>query len=143
MHIPFFSLVIFSRFSGVSTAIIFPLLMITTLSQIWLTSDKICVLKITVCFFPNSLIKFLISVICFGSSPTVGSSNIITSGLPTKAPAILTLCLYPLDKLRINFFCTSSKPVSFSTLWTSSFLSFLFTNLSSAIYVTNSFTVNS
>ena len=64
-----------------------------TLSHIWLTSDNMCELNITVCFLPRSLINFLISVICFGSSPTVGSSNIITFGSPTNAPAKLTLCL--------------------------------------------------
>ena len=78
--------------------------MIITLLQIWLTSDNICELNITVCSFPNSLIKALISVTCFGSNPTVGSSSIITFGLLTKAPAILTLCLYPLERFLVNLF---------------------------------------
>ena len=69
-----------------------------------------CELNITVCFFPKDLIKSLTSTICFGSNPTVGSSNIKILGSPTIAPARLTLCLYPLDKFLINLFFTSSSP---------------------------------
>ena len=133
----------FSRFAGVSTATIFPLLIIITFSQIWLTSDRICELNITVCFLPNLFINCLISVICFGSSPTVGSSKITILGSPTSAPARLTLCLYPLDKFLISLFATSSIPVSLRTFVTRSFFSLCGTLFNSAIYVTNSFTVKS
>ena len=122
-----------SKLLGVSTASTFPLFIIITFSHIWLTSDKICELNITVWFFPSFLIKSLISVICFGSSPTVGSSSISTLGSPIRAPAILTLCLYPRDKFLISFFWTSVSPTSCKTLSTFSFLSFLFTYFKSAI----------
>ena len=102
-----------------------------------------CELNITVWSFPSSFIRALISVTCFGSKPTVGSSSIITFGLLTKAPAILTLCLYPLDIFLVNWFCTSVNPVSLITFCTFSFFSFLGTPFSSAIYVTNSLTVSS
>jgi len=117
----------FSRFCGVSIATIFPLFIIITLLHIWLTSDNICELRITVCVFPSFFINSLISVICFGSNPTVGSSKINILGFPTKAPAILTLCLYPLDKFFINFFSTSFSPVSSIVFSICSFLIFLST----------------
>ena len=72
-------------------------------------------------------------MICFGSKPTVGSSKIITSGSPTKAPAKLTLCLYPLDKLRISLFSTSFKPVYKIAFSTISFFCFDLTDFKSAI----------
>jgi len=97
-----------SKFSGVSTARRFPLFIIITFSHIWLTSDNICELKIIVWSFPSDFIRFLICMTCFGSSPTVGSSSIKTLGFPTKAPAKLTRCLYPLDRFLISLFCTSS-----------------------------------
>ena len=130
-------------FSGVSSAIISPLFNIIILEHIELTSGNICVLINIVCFFPNDLINFLISAICFGSNPTVGSSSTKTFGFPIKAPAKLTLCLYPLERFAINLFSTDDSPVWFITLSTSIDLSFLATFFNSAKYVINSFTVKS
>ena len=79
------------RFFGVSSATNLPLFIIITLSQTALISLNICELKITVFSFPSSLITFLISIICLGSRPTVGSSSIRISGSPIKAPASPTL----------------------------------------------------
>ena len=66
----------------------------------------------TVWFSPSFLIKSLISIICFGSSPTIGSSNITLSGLPRIACASPTLCRYPFDKFFISLSDTSKSPVS-------------------------------
>ena len=56
-----------------------------------LTSERIWELRITVCFCFRPLIRSRISMICFGSSPTVGSSRMITSGYPRIACARPTL----------------------------------------------------
>ncbi len=92
------------RFFGVSSATNLPLFIIITLSQTALISLNICELKITVFSFPSSLITFLISIICLGSRPTVGSSSIRISGSPIKKH--LQVPLFD-DSLLTNwqFFC--------------------------------------
>ena len=52
-----------------------------------------CELINIVCFSFKDFIRFLISVTCFGSRPTVGSSNINIGGFPIRAPARLTLLI--------------------------------------------------
>ena len=61
-------------------ATIEPLLMMTTPPQTIETSGRMCVERITVCRPAKDLMSARISVICFGSSPMVGSSRISTSG---------------------------------------------------------------
>ena len=95
------------RFSGVSLAIIFPLLIMIISSQTALISCIIWELKNTVCSFAKSFISSRISIIWLGSRPTVGSSSISISGLPAIAPARPTLCLYPLDRCLISLSDTS------------------------------------
>ena len=80
------------RLSGVSTATTRPLLMMTTRWQVWLTSGRMCVLRMTVWSPPSSLISCRVSMICFGSRPAVGSSRISTSGLCSSACARPTRC---------------------------------------------------
>src|SRR5438874_8330049 len=69
------------RLPGVSTATMRPLLMMTTRSHVCDTSGRMCVLRIIVCVPASSLMSCRVSMICFGSSPAVGSSRISTSGL--------------------------------------------------------------
>ena len=69
------------RFAGVSTATTRPLLMMTTRSQVCDTSGRMCVLRTIVCVPASSLMSWRVSMICFGSSPAVGSSRMSTSGL--------------------------------------------------------------
>ena len=52
--------------------------------------------------FSDNILSFRISADT-GSSPAVGSSSIITSGLNRKASDALTFCLVPPDKVRILF----------------------------------------
>ena len=47
------------------------------------------------------------AIICFGSSPTVGSSKIKTSGFPISAAAKPTRCLKPLERFLIKRFFIS------------------------------------
>src|SRR5215467_13727361 len=75
-----------------------PLLIMTTRSQVISTSGKICVERMIVCCPARFLIRPRTSLIWLGSSPTVGSSRIITSGLWTMACAMPTRCLKPLDQ---------------------------------------------
>ncbi len=81
------------RLSGVSTATTRPLLMMTTRWQVWLTSGRMCVLRMMVWSPASSLMSCRVSMICFGSSPAVGSSRISTSGLCRIACASPTRCL--------------------------------------------------
>ena len=80
-------------FSGLSLTIILPSLIMIISLHTALTSCMIWELNKIVCFSLKSRIKSRISKICFGSSPTVGSSKIRISGSPTIAPAIPTRCL--------------------------------------------------
>jgi len=128
-----FLAILFSKLLGVSIATTFPLLIIITFWHIWLISDKICELMKTVWFFLNDFIKFLISITCFGSNPTVGSSKINISGFPIKAPDKLTLCLYPLEIFLISLFSTSARPKSVINFLTCCLRSCLFNPFSSAI----------
>src|ERR1700682_5931277 len=64
-----------------SVATTFPLLMMMTCSHVWLTSGRMCVLRMMVWSPARLLIRSRVSLICFGSSPAVGSSRISTSGL--------------------------------------------------------------
>ena len=66
---------------------------------------------------PFSSFKFLkvsrSSLIPIGSSPLIGSSNIIKSGLSKIAKATPSLCFIPKEKFLNFFFPASSKPTNF------------------------------
>ena len=64
--------------SGVSSATIRPPLMITTRWHTAVASGRMWVLRMTEWDPARFLINSRISIICFGSSPTVGSSRIKT-----------------------------------------------------------------
>ena len=103
------------RFSGVSLASMRPSLMIITLPQVPDTSGRICVLRRIVCSPDRERIRRRTSMICFGSSPDVGSSSTSTSGLWISAWARPTRCRYPLESLPISQSRTSSHEVRSST----------------------------
>ncbi len=62
-----------------------PRWMMITPSHTMDTSGRMWVDRITVCWPARERIRARISVICFGSSPMVGSSRISTSGSPRRA----------------------------------------------------------
>ena len=82
-----------SRFSGVSHAASRPFEIISIVPHTACTSERMWLDSTTVCVFPNSFISSRISTICFGSSPAVGSSRMIISGLPSMACAMPSHCL--------------------------------------------------
>ena len=88
--------------SIVSSAAILPSLMISTRLQVMVTSARMWVERITVCSPAKLLMSCRISRICDGSSPTVGSSRINTSGSCRMAWASPTRCWNPFDRLPIS-----------------------------------------
>ena len=79
-----------SKFSGVSQATRWPLEMMRMVWHTAWTSERMWLLRMTVCFWPRDWIRERISMICLGSRPTVGSSRITTSGSPSRAWAMPT-----------------------------------------------------
>ena len=73
--------------SGVPSATRRPLLMIKMRLHVASISCRICEESRTVWLSPRFLIRLRISIICFGSKPTVGSSRIKTGGSPKSACA--------------------------------------------------------
>ena len=71
---------LFFKSLRLESRIIFPLSKKITLSQISFISFNKCEEKITILFFAKILINYLISNICEGSKPVVGSSKINISG---------------------------------------------------------------
>ena len=65
-----------------------------------------------------------------GSSPVVGSSKNIISGLPTIALASATLFFIPPDKSAGNLFATSSFRPTCSNFWIARLLAFVIDNFS-------------
>ena len=81
-----------SSSSGVPAATFFPWWMMSRWSHTSCTSERMWELKITVCCRARSRIRVRISMICWGSRPTVGSSRISTLGKPSRAWARPTRC---------------------------------------------------
>ena len=81
-----------SSFSGVSKATSFPWAMMRILLHMVCTSERMWELISTVRLLPREAISDRISRICRGSSPTVGSSRITISGVPSRAWAMPTRC---------------------------------------------------
>ena len=80
----------YRNLSGVSLATSFPWEMIIICPHTARTSESMWLLSMTVRCSPSSCIKSRISIICLGSSPTVGSSSITASGEPSSAWAMPT-----------------------------------------------------
>ena len=76
--------------SGVPWAATLPCAIISTRSQIVCTSLRIWLERMTVWVSPRSWMRLRISIIWAGSRPTVGSSRMITLGLPSSAAAMPT-----------------------------------------------------
>ena len=103
-----FSAVLRSR-SGESMATIAPLLMMHTLWHSLFASSMLCVVRMTV--EPFWFISLTLSIIrrrLMTSRPSVGSSRMRMGGSFTRAQAMLTRCLIPLENLRAR-----SSPLSF------------------------------
>src|SRR6266446_6511227 len=86
----------------VSSATTLPCEMISTRWQVATTSGRMWVERMMVCLPASDLISSRTSMIWAGSSPTVGSSRISTSGSLSSAWASPTRCRCPLERLPIT-----------------------------------------
>src|SRR3954471_1552254 len=86
----------------VSFATTLPCEMIRTRWQVATTSGRMWVERMMVCLPASDLISSRTSMIWAGSSPTVGSSRISTSGSLSSACANPTRCRCPLERLPIT-----------------------------------------
>ena len=76
-----------------------------------LTSSTMCVERMTMAFSPSSLRRFRKRTRSAGSSPAVGSSTMISVGLPRSATAMPKRWRMPPEKLPSFFFLTSCRLV--------------------------------
>src|SRR6185295_6452782 len=104
-----------ARFRISSKATIRPWLMISTRSQVTVTTESRWVERMTVCWPARPLMSWRTSARWLGSSPSVGSSRISTGGFPSRAWAMPTRCRNPFDRFWMRRSMTSATPVAWAT----------------------------